>query len=134
MIPVVGLQAELLPGLTLRGQADATLNYSVGLGLDLGGMATGAMSGISHNRAGESDMVYLTTSDMDRRRHLDLHLPRMAYIRLEGELSDLPINAFDLRSDYYPGVLHLTRRIADANGNPRPRALHIGTELSIPGK
>ncbi|MDP9590227.1 UNVERIFIED_ORG: 5'-nucleotidase [Shinella zoogloeoides] len=28
----------------------------------------------------------------------------------------------------------LWRRIADANGNPRPRALHIGTELSIPGK
>jgi 5'-nucleotidase len=28
----------------------------------------------------------------------------------------------------------LWRRIAEANGNPRPRALHIGTELSIPGK
>lgn len=28
----------------------------------------------------------------------------------------------------------LWRRIADANGNPRPRALHIGAELSIPGK
>jgi 5'-nucleotidase len=28
----------------------------------------------------------------------------------------------------------LWRRIADANGNPRPRALHIGTELSIPEK
>ena len=28
----------------------------------------------------------------------------------------------------------LWRRIAEANGNPRPRALHIGTELSIPAK
>lgn len=28
----------------------------------------------------------------------------------------------------------LWRRIAEANGNPRPRALHIGSELSIPGK
>ena len=26
----------------------------------------------------------------------------------------------------------LWRRIAEANGNPRPRALHVGTELSIP--
>ncbi|MCQ4634342.1 5'-nucleotidase C-terminal domain-containing protein [Shinella sp. CPCC 100929] len=28
----------------------------------------------------------------------------------------------------------LWRRIAEANGNPRPRALHVGTELSIPAK
>ena len=28
----------------------------------------------------------------------------------------------------------LWRRIAEANGNPRPRALHVGTELSIPTK
>ena len=28
----------------------------------------------------------------------------------------------------------LWRRIAEANGNPRPRALHIGRELSIPAK
>jgi len=28
----------------------------------------------------------------------------------------------------------LWHRIAEANGNPRPRALHIGTELSIPAK
>ncbi len=28
----------------------------------------------------------------------------------------------------------LWRRIAEANGNPRPRALHIGKELSIPSK
>ena len=28
----------------------------------------------------------------------------------------------------------LWRKIADANGNPRPRALHVGTELSIPAK
>ncbi len=28
----------------------------------------------------------------------------------------------------------LWRRIAEANGNPRPRALHIGTELSIPAE
>jgi 5'-nucleotidase len=28
----------------------------------------------------------------------------------------------------------LWRKIAEANGNPRPRALHVGTELSIPTK
>jgi 5'-nucleotidase len=28
----------------------------------------------------------------------------------------------------------LWRRIAEANGNPRPRALHVGTELSIPAE
>ena len=28
----------------------------------------------------------------------------------------------------------LWRKIAEANGNPRPRALHVGTELSIPAK
>ncbi|MDB5098866.1 MAG: Signal peptide peptidase SppA [Cyanobacteria bacterium RYN_339] len=117
--PLVGLQAELLPGLMLRGQADATFNYSVGLGLDVGSMATGAMSGVSRGRAGESDLVYLTTSDQDHRRHLDLHLPHMAYIRLEGELADVPVNALDLRKDYYPGVLHLTRRIAEAKADPR---------------
>ena len=28
----------------------------------------------------------------------------------------------------------LWRRIAEANGNPRPRALHVGRELAIPAK
>jgi protease-4 len=121
--PTLGVQAELLPGVILRGQADSTMTYSVGLGLDIGGFATGAMSGATRNRIGDSDMMYIATSDMDRRRHLDLRLPRMAYIRLEGELADLPVNAFDLRQDYYPGVLHLTRRIAEAKEDGRVNGL-----------
>ncbi len=36
------------------------------------------------------------------------------------------------RAAYGDGTLW--RRIAEANGNPRPRALHIGRELSIPAK
>ena len=40
---------------------------------------------------------------------------------------------WDLAKDAY-GDGTLWRRIAEANGNPRPRALHIGTELSIPAK
>lgn len=120
--PVLGAQVEPLNGLVIRGQVDQfnqQLEYSAGIGLEFNTLGTGFMSGVTSGRVGQSDMVYLKTSDMDRRRHLDFRAPHMAYIRLEGDLADVPESALDLRRDYYPGVLHLTRRIAEAKVDPR---------------
>jgi protease-4 len=117
--PVLGLQGEVIPGLVARGMVDNQLNYSVGLGLKFGQFTMGGLSGVTNGRVGPSDSFYVATSDLTDRRHLNLGFSRMAYMRLEGELLDLPLNAFDLRQQYYPGVLHLTQRIQQAKLDPK---------------
>lgn len=117
--PVLGVQAELFPGLVLRGMADNQLNYNLGLALKFGQFTMGGMSGVTSGRVGPSDMVYIATSDLADRHALNLGAPRMAYMRLGGNLLDEPTGALDLRRTYYPGVLHITRRIAEAKADPR---------------
>lgn len=117
--PVAGLQGELLPGLVARAMVDGQLNYNVGLGMNFGQFSMGGLSGVTSGRVGPSDMFYVATSDLAQPRSINLSAPHMAYMRLEGELLDLPLNAFDLRQQYYPGVLHLTRRIAQAKLDPK---------------
>ncbi|HEY9722934.1 MAG TPA: signal peptide peptidase SppA, partial [Oscillatoriaceae cyanobacterium] len=117
--PWLGLEAEVLPGVSLRGMVDNQLEYSVGLGLDLGQVSGGFLSGISRGRVGASDLVYATSSDSYSSHYLELGQPHLAYIRMEGDLRDVPQNAFDLRQQFYPGVLHLTQRIRDAQNDPK---------------
>lgn len=117
--PVAGLQGEVLPGLVARAMVDGQLNYNIGLGMQFGQFTMGGMSGVTSGRVGPSDMAYVATSDLAARRSINLSAPRMAYMRLEGDLLDLPLNAFDLRQQYYPGVLHLTQRIAQAKLDPK---------------
>jgi protease-4 len=120
--PVLGLQLEPWPGLTLRAIADQQLNASVGLGLQLGQVGAGFLSGVT-NRFGGSDLTYMTTSDLEHRRALRPGVGRMGYIRLEGSLADEPRSLIELRADTYPGVLHLTRRITEARLDPRVTGL-----------
>lgn len=121
--PWAGVQVEPIPGLTLRAVADQNRNYSVGLGLQFGQVGTGFMTGVTGARFAGSDVTYLTTSDLESRRALRIGQSRMAYMRLEGDLLDIPQSLFELRQDYYPGVLHLTRRIADAKVDPKVTGL-----------
>lgn len=117
--PWLGVQAQPIPGFVVRGLVDNQLQYSLGLGMQFGQLSTGFMSGMSHGRVGASDVAYFATSDLTERNALNLGFDRLAYIRLEGTLADEPINAFDIRQDYYPGVLHLTKRIEQAKADPR---------------
>lgn len=117
--PWLGLSAEVYPGVTLRGMLDNQLEYSVGLGINLGQVSGGFLSGVSRGRVGASDLVYATSSDSYASHYLELGRPHLAYIRLEGDLRDQPQNAFDLRQQFYPGVYHLTERIRQAERDPK---------------
>ncbi|MEB3284607.1 MAG: signal peptide peptidase SppA [Candidatus Sericytochromatia bacterium] len=135
IVPWLGLQVEPWPGVTVRALADRTLNASVGLGLQWGQLGTGFISGVT-SRVGGSDVAYLTSSDLEPRRSLGLGRSRMAYVRLEGDLQDTPQSLIELRQDRYPGVLHLTRRIADAKADSNVTGLvldlrQIGAGLAL---
>ncbi|MEB3198306.1 MAG: signal peptide peptidase SppA [Candidatus Sericytochromatia bacterium] len=120
--PWFGLQVEPWPGLTLRAVADTRLNASLGAGLQFGALGTGFMTGLTSRFAG-SDMAYVTSSDLEPRRALRPGLSHVAYLRLEGDLTDIPQSLIELRPDRYPGVLHLTRRIAAAKEDGKVSAL-----------
>ncbi|MEB3223625.1 MAG: signal peptide peptidase SppA [Candidatus Sericytochromatia bacterium] len=124
IVPALGLQLEPWPGLTLRAITDPQLNASVGVGLQLGHLGAGFLSGVT-SRFGGSDMAYLTSSDLEPRRALRPGTGRMAYLRLEGSLADVPRSLIELRADTYPGVLHLTRRIAEARNDSRVTGLVV---------
>lgn len=121
--PWAGVQLEPIDGLLVRGLVNQNLNYSVGLGLRFGQVGTGFMTGVTGPRFAGSDVAYFTSSDLEDRRAVRMGASRMAYIRLEGDLLDIPQSLFELRQDYYPGVLHLTRRIAEAKKDPKVTGL-----------
>ena len=123
VVPWAGVQLEPIPGLTVRGIVNQKLDYSLGLGLQFGQVGTGFMTGVTGPRFAGSDMAYVTTSDLENRRAMRIGASRMAYMRLEGDLLDIPQSIFELRQDYYPGVLHLTRRIAEAKADPKVTGL-----------
>ncbi len=114
----LGLQGEIIPGLTLRGMADPKGRISLGVGTQFGQLGAGMMAATPTGRIGSSDLMYVTSSDWTAKRSLQLGIPHLAYVRLEGDLGAQGGGLLDLRSLVYPGVLHTTRRIAQAKDDP----------------
>jgi protease-4 len=120
--PWLGVSAMPLSGLTINALVNNQLDYSLGLGFQFDQVGTGFLSGISHNRAAESDLLYATSSGLEAAHSLPLGFPHVAYMRLEGNLHDQP-GPFDLQQRTYPGVLKLVERIDQAKEDSRVTGL-----------
>lgn len=128
--PWAGLTAEPWPGLWLRASGNLQGEASLGMGVELGHLASGLMvpaPGLPGAGGGQA-IAYARTTERRAPRPLPLGPEGLAYFRLEGDLSQDP-SWWSFGEVPQPGVLALTQALARAGQDPKVTGvvLHLGT-------